>query len=300
MALHWRTFKALAVSSVLVFAACGAQAGETQALPDLPAYCKFVPPPSQSLPGATSFTYKEVGDRALRIHVFAPSGDGRSRPAAVFFYGGGFRMGDTASYVELAKAFVAHGYVAALADYRVLCRDRVTPMAGIDDAEAAHHWLLDHAAELGVDRRRVVLVGGSAGGQLAAAAALRELPHLRPAALVLFNPVTDLTVGPWAQDMTPAQVAAYSASALPIAGLPPTIIFHGTADTTVPIKTARDFCDRALAANRTCKLVEYAGVGHSFADKREMVPALGLVPFDDTAAKAFGFLDSVLAPPPPH
>lgn len=293
-----RTFKALTLSSALLLGLCGAQAGRAETLPELPQYCKFVPPPSQSLPGATSFTYGTLADRALRIHVFSPPNDGQRRPAALFFFGGGFRIGDVSSYVELAKAFVAQGYVAALADYRVLCRDRVTPAAGVEDAEAAHRWLLDHAAELGVDPKRIVVVGGSAGGQLAAAAALREPPRIRPAALVLFNPVTDLTVGPWAQGMTPAEVSAYSASALPIAGLPPTIIFHGTADTTVPIKTARDFCDRAVAANRTCKLVEYEGVGHSFADKREMVPSLGLIPFDDTTAKTFGFLDSVLKPPP--
>ena len=283
------------MSVATLLAASGAARAEALTPPP---YCKYVAPPSASLPGAVSFTYAQVGDRVLRIHVFTPPGEGRARPAAVFFYGGGFRTGDVAAEVDLAKAFVAHGYVAALADYRVLCRDRVTPMAGIDDAQAAHRWLLDHAAALGVDRRRVVLVGGSAGGQLAAAAALREPAHLRPAALVLFNPVTDLTVGPWAQDMTPVQVAAYSASALPIAGLPPTIIFHGTADTTVPIATARDFCTKAEAAGRTCKLVEYEGVGHSFADKRTLVPALGLIPFDDTTAKAFGFLDSVLEPSP--
>ena len=261
---------------------------------DLPAYCKYVAPPSKTLPGAATFIYRTAGARPLRIHVFSPSGQAGSRPAALFFFGGGFRTGDVAAFAAHAKAFVDHGYVAAIADYRILCRDGVTPAAGIEDAEAAHRWLRDHAGRLGVDSRRIVLIGGSAGGQLAAAAALREPAHLRPAALVLFNPVTDLTVGPWAEAMTPAQVAAYSASALTIDGLPPTIIFHGTADTTVPIRTARDFCARAVAAHRTCQLVEYDGLGHSLDAQRTLVARLGIVPFDDILKRAFAFLDTAL------
>src|ERR1700741_3201423 len=94
MTLRWRALAALAASSALCLASGGAQAGQPAAPADLPQYCKFVPAPSQSLPGATSFTYRQLGNRTLRIHVFSPPGDGRPRPAAIFFYGGGFRTGD--------------------------------------------------------------------------------------------------------------------------------------------------------------------------------------------------------------
>lgn len=267
---------------------------------ELAAECKSTPPPSDTLPGAATFTYRAIGNRALRIHVFSPPGDGSRRPAALLFFGGGFRNGDAAVMISHARAFAAEGYVAAIADYRVLCRDGVTPAAGIDDAEAAHRWLRDHARELDVDTNRIVLVGGSAGGQLAAAAALREPRRIRPAALVLFNPVIDLTVGPWAEGMTPAQVSAYSASKLPITDLPPTIVFHGTADTTVPIRTSREFCARALAAKRTCDLVEYPGLVHSFYMRHDKIASLGVVPFDDTLAKTFAFLDGTLGRKPEH
>jgi dipeptidyl aminopeptidase/acylaminoacyl peptidase len=106
--------------------------------------------------------------------------------------------------------------------------------------------------------------------------------------------VIDLTVGPWAEAMTSAEVTSYSASKLPIAGLPPTIIFHGTADTTVPIQTSRDFCGKATAANRTCQLVEYEGLNHGFYTQHDVIASVGIAPFEDTLAKTSAFLSKVL------
>ncbi len=258
-----------------------------------PAYCAHIPAPSLTLPGATSFTYRTIGERNLRIHVFEPANPSRRRPAAIFFFGGGFRFGDVSTFADLAKAFTAQGYVAILADYRIICRDNIGAVGGIDDAEAAISWVRKHFRELRIDRTRVSLVGGSAGGALAASAALRVPPAERPNALVLFNPVLDLESGIWAKDQTTADALAYSPSRLPIDNLPPTIIFHGVADRTVPIKTSRDFCTRAISSRRRCELMEYPGQDHSFADKHSVDASLGTSPFEDTFTKALAFLNSV-------
>ena len=255
-----------------------------------PSYCAGIAPPSQTLPGANSFTYRTIGQRALRIHLFQPADAGRKRPAILLFFGGGFRTGDAASLADSAKILSAHGYVVALADYRILCRDGVTALAGLADAQAADTWLRRNAQTFGVDEKRIALGGSSAGGLLAATIALRAPSKARPAALVLINPVLDLTAGMWAGDQEPAIGKAFSASALPIDRLPPTIIFHGDADEVVPIASSRAFCARAVAAGRSCRLVEYAGMHHSFNDKKKVVPALGVSPFDDTMTKTLDFL----------
>ncbi len=197
--------------------------------------------------------YRPVGGRDLYIHVFSPAGGGAHRPAALMFFGGGFQNGDVSSLAMQAKRFADdHGYVAAVADYRVFCRDATRPADAFEDAGDARDWMRADAARLGIDPGRLVLVGESSGGALAAATALRAPPDARPEALVLFNPGTDLRIGPWAAQMTPEQLS----SLLPAAALPPTIVFHGTADRLVPIATARAFCDPARAAGRTCRLVE--------------------------------------------
>ena len=213
-----------------------AQTSAQSLAPPLPAYCGHIPASSQSLPGATTFVYRTTGTRPLPIHLFMPPRSEHPGPAALFFFGGGFRVGDAQGMVDLAKAFAAQGYVAAVADYRVLCRDNVTAVGGVEDAEAALDWLRGHARQLHVDTAKIVLVGGSAGGLLATSTAMRQPDNEMPLALVLFNPVIDLESGAWAHDQTAAEAIAYSPWRLSVGNLPPTIIFHGTADHTVPIQ----------------------------------------------------------------
>lgn len=269
------------------------------------ASCAATPPPSQSLPGAQTRVYRTLGERTLRIHVFQPRGEARARPAVLMFFGGGFTGGDALSLAGHAQRFAEKGYVAVIADYRVFCRDRTFPNAGVDDAAAAYAWLRGHARELGIDRRRMVMVGGSAGGLLAASAALRQPANARPAALVLFNPVVDISGDILSRGLPNAAAAepglsertlrAISPTTMPLAALPPTIIFHGTADKLVPFATVEAFCAKAQAAGRVCRLERYPGYGHSFYQRRDPVPPLGIVPFEDTMAKALTFLDG-LAP----
>ncbi len=281
----------LLAALALPLSACHAQTPPPKhTVAGLPSYCDSVPPAPQSLPGATSYDYRPVGGRDLFIHVFSPTDGGARRPAALMFFGGGFQNGDASSLSRQAKAFAEHGYVAAIADYRVFCRDATRPADAFEDADDARDWMRANAARLGVDPARLVLVGESSGGALAAAAALRAPQGARPIALVLFNPVTDLRVGPWATQMTPAQLSSFSPSLLPAAALPPTLVFHGVADHLVPIATARAFCERAKAAGRTCALVEYPGEDHSFYQRKSPVPGVGSSPFDDTLAKTFAFL----------
>lgn len=265
-----------------------------------PAACASVGPPSATLTGAETFVYRELGARTLRIHLFRPSGAAHDRPAVLMFFGGGFVGGDALSLARHAQRFVEQGYVAAIADYRVYCRDRTAPDAGVDDASAAYRWLRARAPDFGIERRRIVLLGGSAGGLLAVDAALRQPAGARPAALVLFNPVVDITGGVLARGLpnpTPVGASlseparrALSPVTVPLKGLPPTIVFHGTLDAIVPIATVETFCARAQAAGRECRLERYPGVGHSFYQRRDVVAPLGFAPFDETMGKVFAFL----------
>jgi acetyl esterase/lipase len=265
-----------------------AMAGAAQAQP-APRGCEAVAPQPETLPGAASFTYETAG-RDLRLHVFPAAGGGAAQPAILFFFGGGWRQGDVRAFEGQARAMAGRGMVAVLADYRVTCRDGATAADSAADAMAAYDWVLAHAKDQKIDRRRVVLAGGSAGGHLALATAMRAAD--KPAALVLFNPAVDLTAIAPVLRLSPEAAKAISPSALPVAGLPPMVIFHGQADTTVPIQTVRDFCQRATAAGRSCELHEYAGQRHGFFNSRADDPALGASPYADTLARAITFLQS--------
>jgi dipeptidyl aminopeptidase/acylaminoacyl peptidase len=68
------------------------------------------------------------------------------------------------------------------------------------------------------------------------------------------------------------------------AGLPPTLIMHGRADTTVPFATAQAFADAMKKAGNKCELVGYEGERHGFFNTEK---------YDETVAAMDGFLTSL-------
>ncbi|MGY2488912.1 alpha/beta hydrolase [Cupriavidus sp. CP313] len=245
-----------------------------------------------SMPGAVGRVYKTASGRDLRVHVLEPADTSAHRPAILFFFGGGWRRGQVDQFLGQAKAAAGRGYVSVLADYRVACRDKTNAIAAVEDARDAYAWLRRESAGLGVDPGRIVLAGGSAGGQLALVASLSVTGAALPAALVLYNPAVDLVpMGSWI-GLRPDEAAAISPSAMNVAASPPMLIFHGDADRIVPIGTVREFCRKVTSAAGRCELHEYAGQGHGFFNSRAK-DARGLAPYDDTLARTFAFLDGL-------
>jgi len=234
--------------------------------------------------GARAEVYKEIGGAKLQLYVFEPvAGPRANRPAIVFFFGGGWTNGSPAQFEKQCRYLAARGVVAITADYRVGSRQQVKPTACVADAKSALRWVRTHAARLGIDPQRIAAGGGSAGGHLAAAiVTLTDFEEpgedhpisSRPNACVLFNPALVLAPLP-GLDLKSAgeRISAERFGTDPqkispahhvTAGTPPTIIFHGKADTTVPYATAEAFTRVMQAAGNRCELVGYEGQGHGF------------------------------------
>ncbi|MDG3002926.1 alpha/beta hydrolase [Paludisphaera mucosa] len=131
------------------------------------------------------------GDIPLRVVIPAGVGDGPS-PVVVYFHGGGWVVGDLASHEGLCRALAnASGAVVVSVGYR-LAPEHPFP-AAVEDAYAAFAWFAAQAAEVGGDPTRVAVCGDSAGGNLAAAAALmaRDRGGPAPAFQALAYPVLD-------------------------------------------------------------------------------------------------------------
>src|SRR5690606_34708574 len=84
------------------------------------------------------------------------------------------------------------GMIAVAPQYRLVGQQTSTAWDCMDDAWAAYRWLVEHAASVGADPRKIVAAGSSAGGHLAATLATHH-PDAHIAAMVLLNPVLDCT-----------------------------------------------------------------------------------------------------------
>jgi acetyl esterase/lipase len=240
-------------------------------------------PQPQHINGSKPFVYKTIGNTDLRLYVFnsAIHKPSYKVPATVFFYGGGFLFGDIRRYQTQATHLALRGLVTVLVDYRSKCRHGSTILDSVSDGKSAMRWVRAHADEFGIDPFRIAAVGSSAGGMMAAATALdTELDDPnddkridpRPNALILYNPALTMTPKVF-EGMTNTFGKAVADQARDIfpsdhldRGLPPTIIFAGTADKGISPATQNDFCRRARALKAQCEVVLYPGAPHGFTE----------------------------------
>jgi acetyl esterase len=238
-----------------------------------------------TMPGAKVEVCRNTDGVDLNMYIFQPDDFSpvKSYPAIIFFFGGGWNAGSPEQFLKQSKYLASRGMFALVADYRVASRNETKVVDCVRDAKAAVRWTRINAKRLGIDKQRIVASGGSAGGHLAATTGLvPELEHADqnltissvPNALVLFNPATVLApYGEIKMDekrlgALRKRIAAENESVSPIHhvanGNPPTLIFHGDADTTVPIDTALAFTEAMNDAGNDCTLMQYEGEKHGF------------------------------------
>jgi len=131
----------------------------------------------------------------VRLRVYLPS-ERQGRGALFHIHGGGFTLGGidwAVNHVKCAHIAAKAGCAVATVDYR-LAPEFPYPTA-VEDCFAALLWLDEHASRLGIDDRRIMVGGESAGGNLAAVIALMARDRNGPSlALQLLEvPVVDMS-----------------------------------------------------------------------------------------------------------
>ena len=94
---------------------------------------------------------------------------GAEKPVLLVVHGGSWSSGNREDLAPLHRYLAARGYLVASIDYRLAKVARFP--APVEDVQAAITYLKLHAKELGFDGKHLVLMGRSAGGQVALAAA---------------------------------------------------------------------------------------------------------------------------------
>ncbi len=126
--------------------------------------------PSKTLPSKI-VPYKHLNKGTLSLHIFNPKNHRitDSRPAIIFFHGGGWNSGSIKQFYKQSQYLAEKGMVAISAEYRLKNKHGTTPNESVKDAKSAMRWLRSHAEELGINPNMIAAGGGSAGGQIAAA-----------------------------------------------------------------------------------------------------------------------------------
>jgi acetyl esterase/lipase len=262
-------------SELVTLVALGAVAN-----PALPPKVKAAPVYSSQIAAKLEPTrrviYKTIGGRELRLDFFEPAWlkPEDRRPAFVTLHGGGWGAGEPRAMYPWAAHCAELGMVGISVQYRLYkAGTAVTVFECVKDARSALRYVRGHALEHGIDPKKIVANGASAGGHLAMATAMFDgvdeagedtSVSCAPNALVLFSSVMDTStegygnakVGPRWRDLSPVHQVR--------AGLPPTLTFHSTRDTTTPFKGAQLFHEAMMRAGNPSELVVQPDVQHMY------------------------------------
>jgi acetyl esterase/lipase len=280
--------------------------------------------------GLPDLTYSTVpGFRPLTLDLYLPAAHASGgAPVIIYVHGGGWTGGHTRhsgafeNWPGVLASLARKGYVVASLNYR-LSSEAPFPAAE-QDVKSAVRWLRTNAARFGVDKRRIGIWGGSAGGQLAALAGTScGVQALAPPvtdpnaplesdcvqAVVAWYGVFDFT--PLASNVAgpPAPVARYLgcekractadqiALASPIRhidrGDPPFLLIHGALDKTVVLSQSEKFHAALQAGAVKSQLLVLPDVDHSFVGSAaELTRDASLRALRTT----IDFFDSTLAP----
>lgn len=209
---------------------------------------------------------------AQRAAFFLPDGAGEElRPAVVILHGGGWAGGTALWAFSSAQRFVDMGMVAVAVDYHLSDHVRFTPVDALDDTKLLIRWLREHAAEYGVDVNRIAAYGWSAGGHLAASAAIFGGMGAKPDLLILKSPALDVVHDSWFVRLIgdSLNAADYSPVEHVKPGLPPTLILQGSTDSVTPLSGVETFHRLMLDAGNQSQLKVYEGYGHLFTPASE-------------------------------
>ncbi len=205
--------------------------------------------------------FARVEDKSLKLDIYRPKKKEKPLPAIVFIHGGSWKGGDKEQLKLYAVRFAERGYITVSISYR-LSQEASFP-AAVHDAKCAVRWVRANAEKYGIDPNMIGVSGNSAGGHLAMmigfSSDVKELEgkggngdgSSKVQVVIDFYGPVDLTT-PFARNRGAVrdflggkryeEDPPLYRRASPITYLtkddPPTLIFHGTIDTLVPIAQA--------------------------------------------------------------
>jgi len=228
-----------------------------------------------------------TAESAEKADLYLPANraaDVRS-PAVLMIHGGGWEGGDKCAPREfnIGTNLALNGYVGLSINYVLATPERTTWPRNLQECKTAVRWLRKNAERLQIDAEHIGVIGGSAGGHLAAMVALTgpadgfdppapdEAISCRvqcgvdlygPSDLLLYRP--SVTMLGKTRDEAPELYGAASSVTYVDHDDPPMLILHGTADKTVLVEQSELLAEALRKAGVEHELVIVEGARHSF------------------------------------
>ena len=202
--------------------------------------------------------YKQIDSIDLKLDIYRSKKLKKATPVLIFIHGGGWSKGKRSDYLPYLIDYAQKDYVTVTVSYRL---SGVAPFpAALEDVKCAVRWIRENAEEYLINPDKIAVIGGSAGGHLAMMLGYtnndeytEECPDSissRVNAIVnIYGPV-DLTT-PYARERgesssflghtykeNPEIYKAASPRTYISSDDPPTLTFHGTIDSLVPVSQA--------------------------------------------------------------
>lgn len=295
-----------------------------------------------SVTGYPALTYAVIpGYRPLHLDLYLPPGPHKPHPLIVYIHGGGWAFGQPrqsgafVNWPDVLALIASRGYTVASVEYR-LSSEAPFP-AAIQDVKAAIRWLRFHAPQYEINPREVGVWGGSAGGHLAALAAVscrvnalsptvsggpKIAPGIGQAKIAPAGPqrscvqafatwygvfkfaqgpripsLVRLFLGCAHTECTPTQVDAANPWTYVKSGEPPGLLIVGSADTVVGAQQSRNFYHLLRAHGDPAQLLVIPGVNHSFIGK---TPAATRAASLEALQRTVKFFEATLGVGPTH
>jgi acetyl esterase/lipase len=225
-------------------------------------------------------------DRKEKADLYLPNNTpaGQRVPAVVIIHGGGWTGGDKAAARELniGTNLAMRGYIGMSVNYMLSTGGKVTWPQNLHDCKTAVRWLRKNADRLQISPDRIGVIGGSAGGHLAAMVAVTgdadgldpagpygEFPCRVQCAVDLYGPADllryhDVKMLGKTQAAAPELCRAASPVTYVDKNDPPILILHGTADKTVDLEQSKMFAAALKKAGAEYEFVIVEGAPHTF------------------------------------
>ena len=227
----------------------------------------------------SNVVFGKGGDMDLKLDIYRPPAGKEKRMATIHFHGGGFAGGSKDALAERIKPYAALGYVAIAAQYRLSGQAGFPAL--VHDAKAAIRWVRANAKTLGIEPQRIGVVGYSAGGYHALfTAGTANHPEFegsggnagvssQVAVCLAYYPAANIPGNMLPASSDDAARRAANATTYIAAGFPPTAVFHGMKDTTIPIESSQRLVQQLRDVSVPVEFHAFEGVPHAFDSNPE-------------------------------